>query len=80
MNNLEHIKILDIDKIILLFIEFLQYKCMCCKYHYDKGDCFDKDCEEGIKEWLLQKADNNFWNNLDVYFERVKEIKKGGKK
>ena len=80
MNNLEFIKSFDVDKTIHFFREFIQYKCMFCKYHYDKDDCFNKNCDEGMKEWLEQKVDNNLWESFDTYIERVEETKKELKK
>ena len=68
MNNLEFIKSFDVDKTIHFFREFIQYKCMFCKYHYDKDDCFNKNCDEGMKE------------SFDTYIERVEETKKELKK
>lgn len=53
MNNFEKIKAMDIDE----FSEFMIIENYCLYCPYDINTCEDKDCAEGMKQWLLEECD-----------------------
>ena len=52
MNNYEKIKSMSVDELAKLFAN---EGCRVCKYRIIDCITEDKDCEEGIKQWLLQE-------------------------
>lgn len=50
--NLEMLQRKNIDEMTNFLDNHKHYHCLHCFYHYEKSDCYDKDCKEGYKKWL----------------------------
>lgn len=57
--NYDRIRNMNVDELAEFLEEFKKYRCPNCAYHYEEEPCFDKYCENGLKQWLESEVDTN---------------------
>lgn len=66
MTHLEKIKNMSAEEItfnLMYYSELLNngmsFPCVWCKYDIDIDDCRNKDCKQGVIEWLNSEVEND---------------------
>lgn len=54
--NADRINDMSVEEKAEFLDEHKIYRCLHCSYHYEEGDCHNKECKDGYKKWLESEA------------------------